>query len=78
MAQYKVTVTSTSVGSAGTDNLLVLSDNDNEHIMRNVIIGWAYNEYAFNVSCTVEKLNNSNQAYMSDLNAAGIDKIILL
>ena len=78
MAQFKALVTTTGIGTAGSDRLLVLTNIDNLEQASHEIQKWAENEYHGNVITSTGKLNNSNQAYVSDINAEKYDKVILL
>lgn len=78
MAQFKALVTTTGIGTAGTDKLLVLTNNDNLEEVSLMIQQFAEDEYHGNVITSTGKLNNSNQAYVSDINAEKYDKVILL
>lgn len=78
MPQYKVIVTTTGIGTAGTDRLLVLTNDDNLESASQGILKWANEQYHGNIAVCTGKLNNSNQAYVSDINAEKYDKVILL
>ena len=78
MPQFKALITTTGIGTAGNDLLLVLTNDDNLESVSHKIQTWAEEEYHGNVITSTGKLNNSNRAYVSDINAEKYDKVILL
>lgn len=78
MAQFKATISWAGVGTAGYDSLLVLTNDGNLEAVSQKIQAWAEEEYHDNVITSTEKLNNSNQVYVSDISGEKYDKVILL
>jgi len=78
MAQFKATVTTTGIGTAGTDTVLVLAGSDNLEEVSQQIQTWANETYHGNVITSTEKLNNSNEVYVSDLTHGEYHKVISL
>ncbi len=76
MAQFKATVTTTGIGTAGTDTVLVLTEYHNLEEASRLIQLWANDQYHGNIAVSTEKLNNSNEVFVSDL--PGYHKVIML
>jgi hypothetical protein len=78
MPQFKVIVTSTGTTITGSDKLLVLSESDNLEHVSYQIHEWAKETYHGNVITSTEKLNNSNEVFVSDLTHEKYHKVIFL
>jgi len=78
MPQFEVIVSSTGTAIAGSDKLLVLAGSDNLEEVSQQIQTWANETYHGNVITSTEKLNNSNEVYVSDLTHGEYHKVISL
>lgn len=78
MAQFKVVVSVGDPANAGSDKLLVLTNTDPLESASEQIQAWAKETYHGNVVTSTEKLNNSNEVFVSDLTHEKYHKVIFL